>query len=278
MHKIGIIGAGLMGKGIAQLFLENGYEVVLNDCNPHILETALDEIHIKILIKRMFDKNFQKQFDVQKLNITDDLKRFQDVDILIESISENIELKSVVYNEMDKICKPDCLFLTNTSCVPVTLLASHTSRPGRVIGTHFMNPVGMIPAVEVIMGSKTTEETYNKIKDLLKNMNMKAIKVKDSAGFVSNRISHLMMNEAAFLVFEGVAGVDEIDEIFKMCYGHKMGPLETADLIGLDTVVDSLNVLYEIYQDAKFRCCPLLKKMVASGTLGRKTNCGFYSY
>lgn len=158
------------------------------------------------------------------------------------------------------------------------MLASYTQRPEKVIGTHFMNPVNQIHSVEVIKGIHTSAETIERTQHLLEVMGKQAIIINDMAGFVSNRISHLMMNEAAFILQDRIADAATIDEIFKKCYGHKMGPLETADLIGIDTVVDSLNVLYEFYQDFKYRCCPLLKQMVASGYCGKKTGKGFYIY
>ncbi|WP_242655185.1 3-hydroxyacyl-CoA dehydrogenase family protein [Clostridium cellulovorans] len=171
-----------------------------------------------------------------------------------------------------------CLFLVNTSCISITKIASLTKRPDKVIGTHFMNPVHIKTAVEAIKGFYTSEETIEKTKELLSKMGKEMIIVNDLPGFVSNRISHLFMNEAAFVVQDQVAAPAEVDAIFKKCYGHVMGPLETADLIGLDTVVDSLEVLYESYQDPKFKCCPLLKKMVDANLKGRKTGKGFYDY
>jgi 3-hydroxybutyryl-CoA dehydrogenase len=168
--------------------------------------------------------------------------------------------------------------MVNTSCISITKIGAITKRPDRVVGTHFMNPVPMMKAVEVIKGFYTSEKTIQRTKDLLTSLNKEGIVVNDFPGFVSNRISHLMMNEAAFIVQDQVADIKTVDEIFKKCYSHKMGPLETADLIGIDTVVESLQVLYDSYQDPKFRCCPLLKKMVDAGLLGRKSGRGFYEY
>ena len=168
--------------------------------------------------------------------------------------------------------------MVNTSCISITKISGFTKRAEKVLGTHFMNPVDKIHTVETIMGFHTTEQTLDQVTQFLKSVGKRVVLVQDSVGFVSNRISHLMMNEAAFIVQDRVANAQAVDDIFRSCYGHKMGPLETADLIGLDTVVNSLRILYDSFQDTKFRCCPLLTKMVNAGLLGRKTGKGFYEY
>ena len=199
-------------------------------------------------------------------------------DFVVENITENVDSKLELYSQLDAICRDNVIFAANTSCISITKIASVTNRRQKVIGIHFMNPVPMISAVEMIRGFHTSEETIQTTLDLMKQINKEGIIIKDFPGFVSNRISHLMMNEAAFIVQDRCARAEDVDDIFRKCYGHKMGPLETADLIGLDTVVNSLEVLFASYQDPKFRCCPLLKKMVEAGLLGRKSSQGFYQY
>lgn len=278
MSKIGIAGAGVMGKGIAQVFLEHDYEVLLYDCKPEVLEDAKGKILYQHRIDSMFTKS-KKSVDESKLILCfDGLEPFREADFVIEAIREDIPEKKGMYETLDLICKPECIFMSNTSCISITKLGSFTKREQQVIGTHFMNPVSRIPGIEVICGMKTSQTTVTQVKELLKTIGKEAIVIQDYPGFVSNRISHLMMNEAAYLIQDQVAEPKQVDQIFRKCYGHTMGPLETADLIGLDTVVDSLNVLYESYQDSKFRCCPLLKKMVDAGYLGRKSGRGFYQY
>jgi 3-hydroxybutyryl-CoA dehydrogenase len=196
----------------------------------------------------------------------------------VENVPEDWNIKEKVYLELDHICKPEAIFGVDTSCISITKVAGITNRPDKVIGMHFMNPVYAKPVIEVMRGFHTSDETVANSEALLKQLNKKAIVVNDLPGFVSNRISHLFMNEAAWVVQDQVAQPEQVDKIFKKCFGHTMGPLETADLIGLDTVMHSLEVLYESYQDPKFRCCPLLKKMVDAGHVGRKAGQGFYTY
>jgi 3-hydroxybutyryl-CoA dehydrogenase len=215
---------------------------------------------------------------MENVSFTTDMALLKDSDFIIENITEDLEAKEKVYEQLNDICSENSVILINTSCISITKLAAIYQFPEKVIGTHFMNPVPLMTAVEVIRGFYTSDQTIEETKIFLKNLGKESILVKDYPGFVSNRISHLYMNEAAFIVQDGVTTPYVVDEIFKKCYGHKMGPLETADLIGLDTVVKSLKILYESYQDPKFRCCPLLKKMVDAGLYGRKTGRGFYEY
>ena len=210
--------------------------------------------------------------------MTSGYDELNDMDFIIENVNEDIKTKERVYRNLEEVCKKECIYLVNTSCIPITLIGSYTNRAEKVIGVHFMNPVPMKNFAEVIKGWKTSEETIGNIKDLLEDVGIELEIVNDSAGFVSNRLSHLFMNEAAALVYEGVATAEQIDNIFKKAFGHKMGPLETADLIGVDTVLDSLKVLYEHYEDSKFKACPLLKQMVYAGFNGRKAGKGFYDY
>jgi 3-hydroxybutyryl-CoA dehydrogenase len=199
-------------------------------------------------------------------------------DFVIENVPEDWAIKREVYEELDAACRPDTIFVVNTSAIPITRVASVTGRPANVIGVHFMNPVPRKPAVEMIPGLHTSADTIDRTRALLAAMGKKAIDVNDSCGFISNRLSHVFMNEAAYLVYEGVATADAVDEVFRSCFGHPMGPLETADLIGVDTVLDSIEVIHQHYADSKYRPCPLLRQMVDAGFAGRKSGRGFYDY
>jgi 3-hydroxybutyryl-CoA dehydrogenase len=281
MKIIGVIGAGVMGTGVAQNLAQAGYQVVLVDRTTEILEHSREDIYQNVRLQALFRKSnevYDPDTIISQIYFTTDYQQLKAVEFLIENVTENWEIKAAVYREIDSICGPDCVFAVNTSCVPITRIAALTQRPSKVIGTHFMNPVPLKTTVETIRGYYTSEETIEATKELLASMGKECIIVNDYPGFVSNRISHLFMNEAAFVVQDRVATAQEVDDIFKKCYGHKMGPLETADLIGLDTVVNSLDVLYENYQDPKFRCCPLLRKMVDAGLFGKKSGQGFYTY
>lgn len=276
--KIGVIGAGVIGKGVAQRFAQYGQEVVLYDIAPKVLDTALRDIKKSLKIDSMFNKAIDAEEIVSNIKITSDYDELEDMDFIIENVNEDIKTKESVYRNLEKVCKEECIYMVNTSCIPITLIASYTNRADKVIGVHFMNPVPMKNFAEVIKGWETSLETFDNIQNLLKLIEVEIEVVNDSAGFVSNRLSHLFMNEAAALVYEGVATADQVDNIIKKAFGHKMGPLETADLIGVDTVLDSLKVLYEQYEDSKFRACPLLKQMVYAGLTGRKAGKGFYNY
>lgn len=281
MLKIGVIGAGVMGNGVAQSVAQSGLSVVLLDINEERLSESMEEINNNLRFRALFgssDDLEDADIIMGRIQVGIDYSLLEDVDFVIENVTEDWEVKSKVYEAIDSICKEECIFMANTSCISITKLAALTKREGQVIGTHFMNPVPIKKTIEVIRGYHTSEETITSVEDLMRHMNKEIIVVNDFPGFVSNRISHLFMNEAAYVVQDQVASAEDVDDIFRKCYGHTMGPLETADLIGLDTVVHSLNVLYESYQDSKFRCCPLLKKMVDAGLHGRKTGQGFYVY
>ncbi|MBE6051593.1 MAG: 3-hydroxyacyl-CoA dehydrogenase family protein [Clostridium sp.] len=281
MNKIGIIGAGVMGTGVAQAFAQYGFKVNLIDISKEALEKAKANISRNIRFQVLLGKNKEllgMDETINNIEFSQDYNSLNDVDVVIENVVENWEVKKGVYEKIRDICKEGCLFLVNTSCISISKIASLTNCADKVIGTHFMNPVPLKNTIEVIRGVYTSEETINQTEELLKSIGKKIVVVNDFPGFVSNRISHLLMNEAAFVVQDNVASPEEVDEIFRDCYEHKMGPLETADLIGLDTVVNSLDVLYESYKDPKFRCCPLLRKMVDANQLGRKTGKGFYEY
>lgn len=282
IKKVGVIGAGNIGLGVVSDFLFQGFDVTLIDNNEIARDKAATEIRQTLRFATIIDKRLQAISDEEEINrrlkISDQLSDVSDCDFIVENVTENKELKRAVYAELDTIAREDVCFAANTSCISITEIGGYTKRPAQVIGIHFMNPSYLKLTVEVIRGDHTSESTIQTTKEVLRKMNKDLVLVNDYPGFVSNRISHLFMNEAAFVVQDQVALPAEVDKIFKECFGHKMGPLETADLIGLDTVMYSLEVLYDSYQDPKYRCCPLLKKMVAGGKLGKKVKSGFYEY
>jgi 3-hydroxybutyryl-CoA dehydrogenase len=268
-----------MGIGVAHSVAQAGYQVILVDLTREILDKAKAEIHKNIRFQGFFNKSLEApEVTIDRITFTTDYAQLATADYVVENVNEQWDLKREVYRHLDEICPPHCIFAANTSCISITKIAALTRRPDRVIGIHFMNPVPMKPAVEAIRGYHTAEATIETTRAFLTRLGKECILVNDLPGFVSNRLSHLLMNEAAYVVQDQVATPQDVDDIFKKCFGHKMGPLETADLIGLDTVVDSLKVLYESYQDPKFRVCPLLQKMVDAGLLGRKAGQGFYTY
>ena len=281
IKTIGVIGAGTMGIGVTVDLALHGLSAILIDINEAQLVKAREEITKNVRFAPMLNKNIEK-VDVDaamaKIEFSTDLNLLARADFIVENVTEKWEIKEQVYQAIDTICRPEVIFGANTSCTSITKIGAATRRPDKVVGMHFMNPVFMKPTVESVRGFYTSEETLATMQQFLDMLKKKAVIVNDYPGFVANRVSHLMMNEAAFLVQDQVATPAQVDRIFRECYGHKMGPLETADLIGLDTVMDSLEVLYQSYQDPKFRCCPLLKKMVEAGLLGRKSGKGFYEY
>jgi len=281
IKKIAVIGAGVMGADVAFDLSSHGYDVILKDIDEDRLAEAREKIKKSFRGYRLVKtelKDLSPEAILSKIHSTSSYEDFLDVDLVIENVPEDWEIKKGVYTEVREVCKPSTFYAVNTSCISITKIANLMPRPELVIGMHFMNPVPMKNLVEVIRGMHTSEETIAAMKAFLKTLNKNAVVVMDFPGFVSNRLSHLFMNEAAFLVQDQVASPKDIDKIFKQGYGHDMGPLETADLIGLDTVVNSLRILYESYEDPKFKCCPLLKKMVDAGYCGKKSGRGFYEY
>lgn len=281
IQVIGVVGAGVMGTGVAQNLVQAGHRVILLDTTMDILRKAREDITNTIRFQRLFNKagNAQRVDElIERITYTTDYALFKDVDFVIENVTEKWEIKKRVYAQLDEVCPEPCVFAANTSAISITRIASATRHPSQVIGMHFMNPVPMKPMVEVIRGYHTSEATLEIAKGLLATMGKECIVVNDAPGFVSNRVLMLTVNEAIFLVQDQVASIEEVDKIFKTCFGHKMGPLETADLIGLDTVLYSIEVLYESFNDSKYRPCPLLKKMVDAGLYGRKSGQGFYTY
>lgn len=275
---IGIIGAGVMGRSIATRLLLYSQEILLIDKEESILDAALKEIEINLCFKSMLNNKITVNRILSNITTSTNLLSITKCNYIIENISENMELKTKLYTNLNKYISKDCIIAINTSCISITSLSKLLNSPSKVIGIHFMNPVTEISTVEIIKGYFTDMETIDRVSNFLKLIEIDGVIVNDNVGFVSNRLSHVFMNEAAFVLSEKITSAENIDRIFKDCFNHTMGPLETADLIGIDTVVNSLDVLYEYYHDTKFRCCPLLRKMVASGKLGRKSGEGFYKY
>lgn len=281
IKHVGVVGAGVMGVGIAQNLAETGHQVTLLDVSDEILKRAQSELHNNIRLARMVlrDPNRESVSTIlSRINSTVDYAPLHEVDFVVENVIEKPDVKRDVYARLDAVCPEPIVFAANTSAIPIGRIASWTRRPDRVVGMHLMNPVPMTSTAEVIRGAQTSESTIETVKAFLSALNKQFVIVNDSPGFVSNRVLMLTINEAIFLVQEEVASVADIDRIFKSCFCHKMGPLETADLIGLDTILDSINVLFESFNDSKYKPCPLLEKMVESGLRGRKSGQGFYTY
>jgi 3-hydroxybutyryl-CoA dehydrogenase len=281
-QTVGVIGSGVMGAGVAQNLARFGFQVVLIDIAEDILERARTEIRNNVRLQAFLSKDKENAPDpdtvVDRILFTTDYAPLKDAYFVIENVSEKWEAKKAVYPRLDEACPEETVYAVDTSCFPITRVAALTNRPDRVVGIHFMNPVPMKPTVEMIRGFHTSQETIEIAQDLLASMNMESVLVNDGPGFVSNRVLMLTINEAVYLLHEQVAEAGQVDEIFRKCFAHKMGPLETADLIGLDTILYSIEVLYESFSDSKYRPCPLLRKMVDAGLLGRKSGRGFYKY
>ncbi len=280
MSNIGVIGAGVIGLGVVQDLAQHGHSVVAVDLSDEILEKARQMIRQNLRTHQMFtrEKTDKPAEVLGRINFTTDPQELAQVDFVIENVTEKWAVKEAVYRQIDPICPEHAVFGVNTSCISITRVGSVTSRPDRVVGMHFMNPVPLKSMVEVIRGFHTSEETLDTVRTLLSSCGKECVVVNDMPGFVSNRVAMVTVNEAIFVVQDQVASVPDVDLLFRTCFGHKMGPLETADLIGLDTILYSLEALYEGYNDDKFRPCPLLKKMVHAGRLGRKSGRGFYTY
>ncbi|MEG4342102.1 3-hydroxyacyl-CoA dehydrogenase NAD-binding domain-containing protein [Microcoleus sp. A003_D6] len=281
IQTVGVIGAGVMGVGVAQNLAQTGHHAVLIDISDDILERAKQEIKNNIRFQGFFNKKEKTESPndiLDKITFSSNYQFLEKAEFVVENVTEKWDIKKEVYSKIDAICPEETIFAANTSAISITRIGSATKRADRVIGIHFMNPVPMKPMVEMIRGYHTSEPTIQTANELLTQMGKESILVNDSPGFVSNRVLMLTVNEAIFLLQDGVASAEQVDKIFKSCFGHKMGPLETADLIGLDTILFSIEVLYESFNDSKYRPCPLLKKMVDAGLHGRKSGKGFYTY
>lgn len=281
LETIGVIGAGVMGRGLAQDLAQHRFKVLLIDVDERILSDAKKAIRQSLRAQLMMQRlggPADTNTVLDRILTSTDLPVLREADFVIENVTEKWDVKKDIYRVIDECCPKHTVFAANTSAISITRIASLTTRVDRVLGMHFMNPVPMKKLVEVIRGFHTSEETLATAKQLLTGLGKEGVVVNDSPGFVSNRVLMLTVNEAAFLLHDGVSTAEDVDRIFRDCFGHKMGPLETADLIGLDTILYSIEVLYESFNDDKYRACPLLKKMVAAGLYGRKNGRGFYAY
>lgn len=281
MAAVGIVGAGVMGADLALLCAAHGHQVVLHDIDEEPLRRFVDGLPGVLRGYRLVGAKlptFAADEIRSLVRCTREMAELGESEWIVECVTEDVGIKASVYRDLAAHCGVQTFYGVNTSCIPITRIAALLPDPGRAVGMHFMNPVPLKKAVEVVQGFHTTDATLEAARAFLSSLGRSAIVVQDFPGFVANRLSHLFMNEAVFLVQDGVASPAAVDAIFREGYGHKMGPLETADLIGLDTVMRSLEVLYQHYQDPKFRCSPLLRKMVDAGVTGKKSGRGFYEY
>lgn len=281
IQKVGVVGAGTMGNGIAQVFAAQGQDVVLCDTAQPILDKAIAKIAgsvRKFAEKAGKDGAAAEQEIRARIRCTTDLESMKDRDLVVEAVVESLDVKRAIFQRLDAVCPKHAILASNTSSISITVIAATTKRPTRVIGMHFMNPVPIMKLVEIIRGHLTSEETTRTIVEASKALGKVPVEANDYPGFVANRILMPMINEAAFALMEGVATREAIDDVMKLGCNHPMGPLALADFIGLDVCVAILDVLHEGLGDDKYRACPLLRRMVAAGLLGRKSGRGFYEY
>ena len=280
VNSFGVVGAGQMGGGIAQVAACSGFDVVLYDLNDAALTRGVGAISASLarMVKKEKLTADEMNQALARIKQTSDMADMASVDIVVEAASEDEEIKKNIFRQLDKVCQPNAILATNTSSISITRLAAATSRPGQVIGMHFMNPVPMMQLVEVIRALQTDDAVFDAVKQLSLDMAKVPVDVNDAPGFVSNRILMPMINEAVFCRYENLASAEEIDTVMKLGMSHPMGPLALADLIGLDTCPSIMEVLYDNFKDSKNRPCPLLVQMVDAGYLGRKSGRGFYHY
>jgi len=280
IKTVAVLGAGTMGNGIAHVFARAGYRVILRDVEQRFLDRAMETIgkNLDREIKKGKLTEAEKPGVLARLKLVTDMGAIAAADFVVEAVPEKPEIKRAVLGEADKLLRPEVILASNTSSISMTALAALTSRPDRFVGMHFMNPVPMMVLVEVIRALQTSQATFDATMELAKKLGKTPVAVNDAPGFVSNRVLMPLINEAAYCVMEGVATPEAVDAVMKLGMNHPMGPLELADFIGLDVCVDILHVLHDGLGDPKYRACPLLKKYVAAGWLGRKSGRGFYAY
>lgn len=280
VKSVSVLGAGTMGNGIAHVFAQNGFQVVMVDVKQEFLDKA--KATIEKNLSRMMEKQKitqdLKEATLSRIKTSLDLGDARSSEVVVEAVIEDAGTKTEIFKKLDAVCPPETILASNTSSISITQLAAVTKRPDRCIGMHFMNPVPMMQLVEIIRGIATSDETFKTIFELSTKVGKTPVEVNDYPGFISNRVLMPMINEAAYALMEGVATKEAIDTVMKLGMNHPMGPLQLADLIGLDVCLSIMEVLYTGYSDSKYRPCPLLRKMVAAGYLGRKTRKGFYDY
>ncbi len=280
VEKFGVIGSGQMGNGIAQVVAASGLKVLMSDIKQDFCDKGMANIAKnldRMISKGKLDAD-QKEAILSRIETTTDLNDMAGVDFVVEAAVEREDLKFKIFEDLDKICPPHVILSTNTSSIPIGRIAARTSRPDKVIGMHFMNPVPVMKLVEVIKGIATSKETFDLTWELCEKFSKTPAEANDFPGFIANRILMPMINEAIFCVYQSVGKVEDIDTVMKLGMNHPMGPLALADLIGLDTCLAIMETLYEGFKDSKYRPCPLLRKYVEAGWLGRKTGKGFYDY